>query len=77
MNPTDVYSHAIKRTLADLYGVARPERRRPQFLTIEFVRGPAGRPSPAAGMRSPRRRSSLKLPRKRDHSLATGALPRL
>ena len=32
MNPTDVYRHAIKRTLADLYGVARPEQAPPSVF---------------------------------------------
>jgi hypothetical protein len=32
MNPTDVYRHAIKRTLADLYDVARPEQAPPSVF---------------------------------------------
>jgi hypothetical protein len=32
MNPTDVYRQAIKRTLADLYGVARPEQAPPSVF---------------------------------------------
>ena len=32
MNPTDIYRQAIKRTFADLYGVARPEQAPPSVF---------------------------------------------